>query len=121
MWHPIGKARKGCALCIDLSRHVNDYCKAKKFRIESVLEFSKAVKKGSWLFSFDLKSAYHHVVIHKNHRKFLGFSIEFHGKVRTFQFVGMPFGYKDASRILTKMLRVPLHRWFQYTSILMMD
>ena len=54
-------------LCIDLSRHVNDYCKAKKFRIESVLEFSKAVKKGSWLFSFDLKSAYHHVVIHKNH------------------------------------------------------
>ena len=98
-------------LCIDLSRHVNDYCKAKKFRIESVLEFSKAVKKGSWLFSFDLKSAYHHVVIHKNHRKFLGFSTEFQGKVRTFQFVGMPFGYKDASRILTKMLRVPLHRW----------
>ena len=98
-------------LCIDLSRHVNDYCKAKKFRIESVSEFSKAVKKGSWLFSFDLKSAYHHVVIHKNHRKFLGFSLEFHGKVRTFQFVGMPFGYKDASRILTKMLRVPLHRW----------
>ena len=98
-------------LCIDLSRHVNDYCKAKKFRIESVSEFCKAVKKGSWLFSFDLKSAYHHVVIHKNHRKFLGFSLEFHGKVRTFQFVGMPFGYKDASRILTKMLRVPLHRW----------
>ena len=63
------------------------------------------------MFSFDLKSAYHHVVIHKNHRKFVGFSIEFQGEIRTFQFVGMPFGYKDASRILTKMVRVPLHRW----------
>ena len=98
-------------LCIDLSRHVNQFCSAKKFRIESVTDFQKSVKKGSWMFSFDLKSAFHHLLMNKAHRKFLGFQIRIKGVERVFCFEAMPFGYNDASRILTKVLRTPVIKW----------
>ena len=44
-------------LCLDLSRHVNEYVQANKFRIELVVEFQKSVKEGSWCYYFDLRSA----------------------------------------------------------------
>ena len=37
-------------LCLDLSRHVNEHVQANKFRIESVVEFQKSVKEGSWCY-----------------------------------------------------------------------
>ena len=98
-------------LCLDLSRWVNDSCVAKKFRIESVSEFMRVVKQGSWAFFYDLKSAYHHVAIIEKHRKFLGLSVKINGKERYFRFTAMPFGYNDASRILTKIMRTPLSKW----------
>ena len=57
------KEGKKC-LVIDLSWHVNKFCKAKRFRIESVQDFAKLVKQGDWLYAFDLKSAYHHIYIY---------------------------------------------------------
>ena len=39
----------------------------------------KTVNKGEWLYSFDLKSAFHHVNIHQSHQKFLGFSVVIDG------------------------------------------
>ena len=98
-------------LCLDLSRHVNEHVQANKFRIESVMEFQKSVKEGSWCYYFDLKSAFHHVNIIDKHRKYLGLKVFLDGKERVFQFRAMPFGYRDASRILTKLLRTPLTRW----------
>ena len=98
-------------LCLDLSRHVNESCQAKRFRIESVQDFIKAVKQGSWCWFYDLKSAFHHISIIQKHRKYLGFRVVIDGRVRVFQFVAMPFGYKDASRILTKVMRTPVCRW----------
>ena len=98
-------------LCLDLSRHVNESCQAKKFRIESIQDFIKTVKQGSWCWYYDLKSAFHHISIIQKHRKFLGFRVVIDGKARVFRFVAMPFGYKDASRILTKVMRTPICRW----------
>ena len=49
--------------CIDLSRWVNEFCGAKKFRIESMSDFQKVVKKVCWRFSFDLKSAFHQIQV----------------------------------------------------------
>ena len=98
-------------LCLDLSRHVNLACEAKRFRIESITEFAKVVKKGAWVVYYDLKSAFHHVEIIVKHRRFLGFSVTVDGEVKYFQFKQMPFGYKDASRILTKMMRTPINKW----------
>ena len=53
--------------CIDLFRWVNEFCEAKKFRIESVSDIQKVVKKGCWMVSFDLKSAFHHVQVHRKY------------------------------------------------------
>ena len=98
-------------LCLDLSRHVNLACEAKRFRIESITEFTKVVKKGAWAVFYDLKSAFHHVEVIVKHRRFLGFSIRVDGEVRYFRYNQMPFGYRDASRILTKIMRTPVNKW----------
>ena len=98
-------------LCLDLSRHVNLACEAKRFRIESITEFTKVVKKGAWVVFYDLKSAFHHVEVIVKHRRFLGFSIMVDGEVKYFRYNQMPFGYRDASRILTKIMRTPVNKW----------
>ena len=98
-------------LCLDLSRHVNLTCDAKRFKIESITEFVKVVRKGAWVVYYDLKSAFHHVEVISKHRRFLGFSIIVDGKAKFYQFKQMPFGYRDASRILTKVMRTPVNKW----------
>ena len=108
----IASNRKGKQrLCLDLSRCVNEAVVAKKFRIESISDFMKAVKQGSWAFYYDLRSAFHHVRVNIKHRKYLGLCIKVEGQDRYYRFVGMPFGYRDASRILTKLMRTPLTKW----------
>jgi hypothetical protein len=105
----IASNRKGKQrLCLDLSRWVNEAVVAKKFRIESISDFMKAVKQGSWAFYYDLRSAFHHIRVNIKHRKYLGVCIRVEDQDRYYRFVGMPFGYRDASRILTKLMRTPL-------------
>ena len=98
-------------LCLDLSRKVNLACEAKKFKIESISDFMKVVRKGAWVVFYDLKSAFHHVEVIPKHRRFLGLTIKEKGVDRFFRFKAMPFGYKDASRILTKIMRIPVNKW----------
>ncbi|VDI25195.1 Hypothetical predicted protein [Mytilus galloprovincialis] len=62
-------------------------------------------QKDDFLFSFDLKSAYHHIEICQIHRSFLGFSWDFEGKVRYFVFNVLPFGLATAGYIFSKVLR----------------
>ena len=98
-------------LCIDLSRYVNDFTTAAKFRIESTLQFLQVVKVGDYLYAFDLKSAYHQIEIFKEHWRFLGLALKIEGVKRFFVFTRLPFGLKDAAHALTKLLRFPLQRW----------
>ena len=58
-----------------------------------------------------MKSAFHHIPVMEKHRKFLGYEVAMEGEARLFRFKAMPFGYKDASRILTKVMRTPICRW----------
>ena len=44
------------------------------------------------MFSFDIKSGYHHVLIFPPHQTFWGFSWFYHGKVRYICFRVLPFG-----------------------------
>ena len=98
-------------MVLDVSRHVNPRCLARKFKIQSTREFMNTVKKDDYLWTFDFRSAYHHVQVNEDHQKYLGFSIELDGKKRYFKFQNLPFGYNDACRVITKILRVPLHHW----------
>ena len=64
-------------------------------------------KKGDYLFSFDLKSGYHHVDIANHHWKHLGFKWEGVDYV----FTVLPFGLSTACYIFTKIVRPLVRYW----------
>ena len=59
-------------LVIDL-RHINKHLSIKKFKYENLKIVSELFEKDFVFCTFDLKSGYHHVQIHDDHQKFLGF------------------------------------------------
>ena len=55
---------------------------------------------------YDLSSAYHHVKIHPDHRKYLGFAIPgSDGKEEYYQFECMPFGLALATKCLASLTK----------------
>jgi hypothetical protein len=60
-------------LILDL-RHVNQYIEKRKHNFEGVSEAIQYIIKDGYMFKFDRSSGYHHVSIHKDHQKYLGFS-----------------------------------------------
>jgi hypothetical protein len=69
--HKSGKKR----LILDL-RHVNKSIFKTKFRCEDLTVAKEILKPGDCMFTFDLKSAYHHVEIFPEHRKFPFFVLD---------------------------------------------
>ena len=73
---------------------------------------------GYFVFSFDLKSRYHHVDIFSEYRKFLAFSWNFGtSHTRYFQFTVLPFGLSSARYLFTNLLR-PLETHWRAQGIL---
>ena len=70
------------------------------------------------MFSFGLKSGYHHVDILPEHRKFLALSWDFDARAQTryFQFTVLPFGLSSAPLIFTKLLK-PLDTFWRSQGI----
>ena len=60
-------------LMIDL-RYLNGHLLKENFKCENLRLAMLMFQKGDYLFSFDLKSGYHHVDIHKSHWQYLGFA-----------------------------------------------
>ena len=50
--------------------------KALKFKLKSTLAALQVIEKEEYMFSFDLKSAYHQIKVNENFIKYLGFAIE---------------------------------------------
>ena len=82
---------KKLRLVIDL-RHVNQYLAKPKFKYEDLRSLSQVLEEGSWFFTWDLKSGYHHVDIHEENQKYLGFAWIFDNTIRYFTFSILPFG-----------------------------
>ena len=62
-------------------------------------------KKDSYFKTFDLTSGYHHIEIHPEHCKFLGFEWTVKdGCTRYFQFCVLPYGLASACYVFTKVL-----------------
>ena len=103
----LGKKR----LILDLS-HVNQYLFKSKFRCEDVSIAREVLNPGDFMFSFDLKSGYHHVEIFPEHRQYLSFSWNFSsGVTRYFQFSVLPFGLSSAPYLFTKLLKPLVKKW----------
>ena len=67
--------------------------------------------KGDYLFTFDIKGAYHHIMIFPEHTVYLGFAWVENGVKRYFVYVVLPFGISTAGLIFTKVLRVCVSKW----------
>ena len=101
---------KKLRLVLDL-RHVNAYLKKFHFRYENLKTLAKIFEKGFHFATFDLKSGYHHIAIHKNDIGYLGFAWDFEGVTKYFVFLVLPFGLSPASYVFTKTLRPLIKKW----------
>ena len=97
-------------LVIDL-RYVNQYLHITKFKYEGLNLIPVLFKKGDYMFTFDLKSGYHHVDIHEDSQKYLGFSWDEGMHREFFIFRVLPFGLASACYVFTKLLRPLVKRW----------
>jgi len=98
-------------LILDL-RHVNQFLYKCRFRCEDLSIAKEIMNAGDFMFTFDLKSGYHHVEIFPEHRKYLSFAWTFSsGRTRFFQFSVLPFGPSSAPYLFTKLLKPLVTKW----------
>ena len=75
--NPLSVANEGkLRLVLDL-RHVNSYIADKTFRYEDLTTLAEILNQDDFFVNFDLRSGYHHIDIHPDHQKYLGFQWEF--------------------------------------------
>ena len=79
--------------------------------------FQNYLSKEGSIFSFDLKSGYHHVDIYPPHQTFLGFSWVVDGVQKYFCFTVLPFGLSSSPYIFTKLLR-PLVKFWRFNGVM---
>ena len=102
---------KKLRLVLDL-RQVNKHIKHNKFCYEYLSTLTKILNKGDYFTNFVLTSGYHHIEIHPEHCKFLGYEWTFEdGSTRYFQFCVLPFGLASTCYVLTKVLRLFSKQW----------
>jgi hypothetical protein len=100
---PLGVVPKGVdklRLILDL-RFVNSFLKIDSFKYESLKMVPHLCKIKDLLFSVDLKSTYHHVDIHPDYWRFLGF--EWEGQY--YVFCQLPFGLATACFVFSKIVK----------------
>ena len=104
---PSGKER----LILDLS-HLDNFTVKTHVKYEDLKTVLQLLKKGDYVFSFDLKAAYHNVDIFEEHRKYLSFCWQFSdGTVRYFHFNVLTFGLSPAPQVFTKLMRQLIKYW----------
>ena len=54
-------------------RHINPHLHKFRFKYEDASVASQMFKKGDYCFTYDLRSAYHHIEIFESHKTYLGF------------------------------------------------
>lgn len=92
-------------------RHINPCLHLFKVKFEDIRVAERLFDINSYIFTFDLKSAYHHIDIFPEHTTYLGFSWSYNGTVKYYVYNSLPFGISVAGHIFTKTLRVPQKYW----------
>ena len=97
-------------LVLDCS-FLNKFVEVPKFKFEDSKVGASYFQKDGYIFSFDMKDGYHHILINKEFRKYLGFKFVHKGKILYAQFKVAPFGLRDVPYIFTKTLRPLVKHW----------
>ena len=100
------KDKANFRLILDLSDLNEDFVEYKKFKMETLKSILRLVTPDCWFYSIDFSDAYYSIPVHPSLRKYLRFELD--GKL--YQYTCMPNGYKDAPRLFTKLLKVPLSK-----------
>ena len=82
-------------------KQFNLYITRQPFKMETLSTIIGVTFQGQWLASIDLKDAYFHVGILKDHSRFLRFLWQ----GSAYQFQALPFGLSSAPRVFTKLLQ----------------
>ena len=94
------KERWGLRPVINLKR-LNTFVVTPHFEMEGIQTFKSLAKRVDWLVKVDMKDAYFSVSIHRDHRKYLCFSL----REKSYQFTCLPFGLTSAPWVFTKTLK----------------
>ena len=99
-------------LILDL-RYPNTYIKKSHVKFEDAKAMLGLLANPAqyWMFSFDIKSGYHHIDIHASDQQFLGFAWVFDSNPRYFVFTVLPFGQSTGPYIFTKVIRPLVKHW----------
>ena len=98
-------------LILDLS-HLNKFIIKKSVKYEDLRTVLQMFHPGMSVFSFDLKSAYHHIDVCEEHRKFLSFKWPSpDGIMKFYEFKVLPFGLSSAPYVFTKVVRQLVKYW----------
>jgi hypothetical protein len=89
------------------ARHVNPHLFKYKHKYEDASILRELLQEGDYIFSFDLKNAYHHIMIDERYREYLGFR----WKEKYYVFNVLPFGVSTAGYVFTKVLRDVVKFW----------
>ena len=110
---PLSVAEGGkLRLILDLSS-TNDYVKSLPFVLEDQNTFLEMARDCKYVATFDIKSCYHQIPMHKDSRKYLGFKWEINGVTRYFQFKVLPFGLTSGPYICKKLFKPLVNKWRQ--------
>ena len=101
-----GKLRLVLNLC-----YLNQFLWVEKFKYEDLRTAMLMFQRDDYLFSFDLKSGYHHVDIFEPHWQFFGFKWEVKGVTQFYLFTVLPFGLATACYAFTKLLWPLVKYW----------
>ena len=96
---------------MDLS-HLNKFIVKKSVKYEDLRTVLQMFLPGMSVFSFDLKSAYHHIDICEEHRDFLSFKWpSSDGVMKFYEFKVLPFGLTSAPYVFSKVVRQLVKYW----------
>lgn len=90
----------GFRLIVDL-RFVNKHIASTTCKYEGLSQLEHVLRPADFMVSFDLKSGYYHVPIHRSHVRYI--TTELAGTLVSFQ--ALPFGLSTAPRVFTKVMR----------------
>ena len=97
---------KKLQLCWDGSRCVNKCLAKQKVTLSHLQRALEMTSKNDFQVKYDLKSAFHHIKIHKSHIKYLGAAfINEEGEKQYFVFLYLPFGLGSAVHCITKLMK----------------
>lgn len=100
---PIGVVPKKNAkfrLFTDL-RRLKDHCGRCSFQYEDVRILSDVIVDNDYMITLDIKNGFHHILVHKDYRDYLGFKWKKH----YFRWSVLPFGLSCSPYFFGKILR----------------